>query len=406
MHLILQIRTLGTLIGHDASLGQAHCIAHTQGIALGITGKQVAHEMLVHQLVLRGEHGAGSTIEGKRSTIGIEHSLLSYIGHKAIEGHHITGCSDPQGQILAARTGKILGLEHILVTEGIGCPMAGIVHHECSILHLLAQEGGNLGIGVALDGAHTLVGIPIDLVQLHRGVGHTHLLSHLVGTAHVTVVVAVIAQHIDEILPRTGIGAGHKGDALIHHHLGFLLGGDREAAYAHIHLLYERIGTLAVVEQTEVVLHHIAEYVAETVVALIAEQIVVGRIGLPSIGNHTVVPGAITHEKQIAGSFCIGACTVVEHLQEAAVSRSVRRSARELIVYLVGTEDAHSQSVMFCMGIGQALSLPQELAAGGDDDDHIQTVGSMQILVLYLSQVGGFGVGMAHIEGNIACGRV
>ena len=52
------------------------------------------------------------------------------------------------------------------------------------------------------------------------------------------------------------------------------------------------------------------------------------------------------------------------------------------------------------MGIGQALSLPQELAAGGDDDDHIQAVGSMQILVLYLSQVGGFGVGMAHIEGK------
>ena len=288
------------------------------------------------------------------------------------------------------------------MTERVGGSMSGVIHDKGSVGHLTTYQTVHLGICIALDGAHALIGIPMHLMYLGSGIGLAYLFGHLVGTIHMSVFISVITQHIHQILPRTGIGSAHERDTLVHHDLCFGLGGDGESAYAQICLLTERLGTFSVIEQSEVILHHITGYVTAAILTLIAEQIVVGRIGFPGRGYHTIIPGAISHEKQVTWSIGIGLRTVIEHLHEAPIGRGIGCPAGELVIYLVGTEDSHAQPVILGMSIGQPLCLCLQFAVGRDDDDHVQAVGGMQVLILYLTHICRFGEGVCDVKGYIS----
>ena len=121
-----------------------------------------------------------------------------------------------------------------------------------------------------------------------------HHLGHHLGIVHVAVVVAVVAHKADGVLPVAGVVVIAVTDGLVDQNLGISLITDGEAAHSHVGLVAgEHIGTLTVVHQAEVVIGDVAVGLAERVLALVAEQEVVGRIVLPVGGQHTVVPATV-----------------------------------------------------------------------------------------------------------------
>ena len=97
MNLVFQIQAVVILSRYDIGFCQSDGITHTRGIALGIIGKQMLHEILVHEQILRSENGASGTIECQGTALGIEYCRLSYVGYLSVKRHYITGRCHPQG---------------------------------------------------------------------------------------------------------------------------------------------------------------------------------------------------------------------------------------------------------------------------------------------------------------------
>ena len=271
--------------------------------------------------------------------------------------------------------------------------MAGIVHHQGAVFNLFLQEALHLGIGIALGGADAGIGIPHDLAHLHLRIGGLHLVANVVGILHVLVLIAVVAHHANHVLPCAGMAVLHVGDALVHHD-GSLRGrGHGKASNAQIGLVAQQVPSLAVIEQAEIVFHDVASGIAHAVLALEAQQIVIGIGGSPCRAEHAVVPCAVAHENEVSGGLVLAGGAVVEHLHEAAVGRGVGRSAGEFVIDLVGTHHNGAKPVVCGMGIGQTLGLGGEFSARGHNDDHIQAVQGMEILVLHRSPCRGLGEG-------------
>ena len=209
-----------------------------------------------------------------------------------------------------------------------------------------------------------------------------HLAGHGIGIAHVAVGVAVVAHHADGVLPCPGAGVLNIADALVDHGLGGIGRAHGEASHGHVGLVAdEHAAALIVVHQTEVVVGNIAVNLAEGVLALIAQQEIVGGIVLPARGKHPVVPGTVAEEQQVAGHILVALRTVVEHLQVAAVGIGIGGAAGELVVEFVGGNDIHAQRVLLAVILCQTLCLCQELLRCGDDDDHIGRCVGMVVLV-------------------------
>ena len=81
--------------------------------------------------------------------------------------------------------------------------MTRIVHHQRTVGHLLFDQSCHIGEAVARRRSGTLIGIPIDLLDVITGIGILHERCHPIGCRHMRVVVTVIAHHTDRILPGT-----------------------------------------------------------------------------------------------------------------------------------------------------------------------------------------------------------
>ena len=102
-------------------------------------------------------------------------------------------------------------------------------------------------------------------------------LGHHLGIVHVAVVVAVIAHKADGVLPVASVVVITVANGLVNKYLCFRLVADGEATHGHIGLVAaEHIGTLAIVHQAEVVVGDVTVGLAERVLALVAEQKIVG----------------------------------------------------------------------------------------------------------------------------------
>ena len=135
--------------------------------------------------------------------------------------------------------------------------MTAVVDHQGTFVEEFEQALAHGG--VAMPGSRHLhrIGIPVDTLHHIVGVVAFEHLYHLLGIAHVLVVVAIVAQHEDGVLPCAGIGIVHITDYFVYGITGLRYGGHGEASDADIHLVVEQAAALTVVEQTEVVLHHI-----------------------------------------------------------------------------------------------------------------------------------------------------
>ena len=99
-----------------------------------------------------------------------------------------------------------------------------------------------------------------------------------IGLAHVDVVVAVVTHEAECVLPIAGVGIVGIVDNLVYHDLGLGLIACRQTAHPHIGTVaLGQAGTLALVEHTEEIVADIAHGLAERVLALVAEQVVVWR---------------------------------------------------------------------------------------------------------------------------------
>ena len=94
------------------------------------------------------------------------------------------------------------------------------------------------------------------------------------------VVVAVLTEEHDDVLPSAGIAVGLVVYNLVDQNLSLALVGYREPSHAHVLLVGVRdavvAATLSVVEQREPSVVNITVYVTVGILALIAQQVVVG----------------------------------------------------------------------------------------------------------------------------------
>ena len=296
--------------------------------------------------------------------------------------------------------------------EGVGRSVSAVVHHQCPTLHLLLDEPCHVWIAVARRRGSARIGIPVDLLQLVALMVRLHQGGHLVGCLHVCIVVAVVAHEAEHVLPGSRMLVLCIADGLVSQDGGTLQGPDGEAPHSHIGLTQigrthatDFLDPFLVVEQTEEIVADEAAHRTERVVALEAEQEIVRIIAAPLRTVHAVVPGTVAIEQQVSGHIRLRRSPVVEHLHIAAIGRSVRGPARELIIQLIGRHDPHAQTVALLVQRLDAFSLCQPLLRGGDDDHHVHSPIGMMVLVRDVVHIFRFRQ-RSRLEVGLVLGRI
>ena len=259
--------------------------------------------------------------------------------------------------------------------------MTAVVDHQGTLVEQFKDALVDGRVAVACGRDLHGEGVPVDALVHIFGIEPFEHLHHELGIAHVLVVVAVIAQHQDGVLPGTGRHVLHIGNGLVNSLAGLLCRHYGEAPHAHIGFVAEQVASLAVVKQAVVVLHHKRAGSAERLHRLKAGQVVVGRGATPVVAEHTVVPRPVAEEQQVAGHLALVRSTVVEHLQEAPYGRGIARAGRELVVYLVSCNHLRREAVAFAVRLGKALSLCRQRSACGHDDDVVRRGCGAEVLV-------------------------
>ena len=238
--------------------------------------------------------------------------------------------------------------------------MPGIVHDERTVLLLAFDDGGHLGVGVSRGRGLLGIGVPHHLLQNELRVQCLDIVGIVVLVVHVQVVVTVVAHEHQFVLPGSRVAVLGIGDGLVDHDLSLVDACHGESSHGDVvHVFGQGVAALTVVESCEEAVVDIAEHGVERVLTLVAQQIVVGIETAAVAGEHAVVPHAASEEQQIAGQVSVGRSAVVEHLQVASVGVGIGRAAAELIVELIGLDDAHAQTVVLLVEVSQSLCLLQ-----------------------------------------------
>ena len=264
--------------------------------------------------------------------------------------------------------------------------MTRIVHDEGTYLHLLPDEGGHCGVAVSISRLLYGVGVPQYFLHVVARIVAFHHLCHSFGIVHVAILVAIVAHHDDGVLPGTGLCVQDIADGLVDSGVSIFGRTCGDSSYGYVYLVGEHVGSLTIVEQTEIVIADVALRFAEGVVALVAEEEVIGRCREPLLRAHAVVPGTVAKEKKEAWTLRnVIAGTVVEHLHVAAVGIGVRCATGELIEQLVGYHDIHAQAVVVLMELLQPFCLRCKVSVGRDDDDHVGLWVGVEVLIVHVS---------------------
>ena len=194
------------------------------------------------------------------------------------------------------------------------------------------------------------------------------------------VLVAVIAHEHQGVLPGSGIGVLLVADGLVHQYLGFLRCSYRESSYRHILEFGSRIGSLSFTDDSQPAVAHIAGGLAERVIALMTEQVII-RIQQPAVcREHPVVPYAVAEEQQILGHVGSRSRPVAQHPEIAAIGIDIGGTAGEFIIEFIGGHDVHPQPVVGFVEFLEPLCLLEQFLRGRDDDHHISSPVGMVIL--------------------------
>ena len=161
----------------------------------------MAQVSLIYDLVIVCVDRSRRSEERHGSALAVQDSVLADGLCCAVIGHDVTRGCDPQRQIGVCKLQEVGGVDNLLMRDLAFRAVSGIIHDERSLLLLLLYQSRHLRIRVARGCAHTLIGIPHNLLYSEAGMPLSHHLSRFVLVFHVEVVVAVVAHEHQCVLP-------------------------------------------------------------------------------------------------------------------------------------------------------------------------------------------------------------
>ena len=166
------------------------------------------------------------------------------------------------------------------------------------------------------------------------------------------ITISVITHHHHSILPRSCILVLDIANSLVNHDLGLSDRTCREASYSHICPVTSlRISSLPVVKIAEVILVNVAVHFVERVLALVTKQEIIWLIVLPRAGIHTIIPGTVAEEQEVAWHLTVVLRLVVQHLHIPSISVGIRCAAGELIIQFISRYDSGFQTIVLLMEV-------------------------------------------------------
>ena len=223
------------------------------------------------------------------------------------------------------------------------------------------------------------ISIQIDLVHHKRHVPQPHTLCCQVGDAGVQVAVAVIGNEHQLLMPLARILVAHIRCNLLCHCLGCCSTRYRQSPYAYIHPAINIRCALIVIQESEIIVRRVGFGLYLAVHCLIRQQGV-----WPGSGHEFAVVVAAVAEQQQPFRFLLRVLSaVVKHLHDPAVSRSVRRTGRELVIHLLVGNNSCGDGVVLLMGVSNNRCCRYKLL--GTNDNKVNVAQRVQVLVLYLA---------------------
>ena len=269
--------------------------------------------------VLRSINGTSSRDDADGTTVGVEDSLFCRTAFARVEMGE-TACSQhPECLVGIGHTLYAFEVHHTLVGDGIVAAMSGVVHIECSVLEQVIQLVFRQRITLAR-GIHFLrVCIEVDFIDHKVRVLPAYALCTLFRHTCMEVVVAVVSQENQLVLPFAETIVLHISDQLIHHLLRFCNRVYRQTTDTDVHASLCIALALVVVEKTEIVVAGVCLGLHGGVLGLVGEQGVLSRSGK----QFAVVERTIAHQQKPTRLFAAACTAVVEHLHQPAVCRSI-----------------------------------------------------------------------------------
>ena len=135
--------------GYQFVLGQTYSLANGHGFSCFVQAQHIAGEGHVHESVVALVNGSRGTIESNGPTLLVKECSLADVALLSVERHDVARGGHPQGEVQRTGCLEISQAHDILMRNGISTSVTGIVHHERTLLHLLLDESGDIGIGIA-----------------------------------------------------------------------------------------------------------------------------------------------------------------------------------------------------------------------------------------------------------------
>ena len=83
--------------------------------------------------------------------------------------------------------------------------MTRVVHHQCTLLHLLLDESRHIRIRISCRRSHSRIGIPHDTLHHQVRIQLLNGFSYGVCIVHMRILITVVAHEADDILPDTSL---------------------------------------------------------------------------------------------------------------------------------------------------------------------------------------------------------
>ena len=247
----------------------------------------------------------------------VEDGSLSDIVLQSVEWQNVAGCSHPKRHNLRFDATEVGYFHHCLMRQLIGTSMSTVVHYQRSVCHILCYEVSRLWESISSGRFLQFVCIPHNLLNIESRLRSCNHFRYIVGINHVSVIVTVVTHHHNGVLPYPGVWILAVFNYLIHHQLCLDIISHWQSPYSHIGfsrtviVVSIHLNFLSVVEHTIEVVRHETGHIIERVLALEAQQEVVGTLLAPSWRKHSVVPCPVTKKQQILGSLICCSSTIV-----------------------------------------------------------------------------------------------
>ena len=350
---------------------------------------------------MRGVNGSCCAHEGHSTRIGTEEKYVGEIIFFGIKGIDLARSQDPQSQVGSRIAFEVVEHESFLVRYHGGRSVTAVVEHRCPRSNGLLDGGCGCRIGETGRSRHARVVIPVDFVDGEALFATLRdRFAHTFGIFGVLIGVAVIGHHDNSIFPRARVFVFEVAFHFVHENLGLLLGGADHTAGREIYFFGVDVFSLAVIEQSIEVIGYKTADGADALrggVVFVGQQVVVDIGIFPFLRDEAVVPGAFSHQEQVAGRLVGSGGSVIEHFQIAAQRIGIGGTGRELIVEQVGRNHFHTETAL-AVEFGESLRLCGELPPGGHSNDVVDVVIGMQILIGHAADGFRLGVFSAGIE--------